>query len=636
MTQGLKQSQFIYNFGPGAILEGKNGPRIILTPQQGLFHPSSPYIQRIERYRIDDERMSKGLLNEGKIFRLPSNASEQLPQDEIIYHTNPFPIWKLCLNSDNHTPAEYVLYKGESCPSCHFFRGQHEAIRFVTACPAGHLDEIDWDYLTHRNQDGSKKTPCSRNQIRNIPAEMREDDCFIYYRGNGTISSIRIECPRCDRQPINFAQAFRGTLPCTGRLPEREQINGKEIRRYRSCARRMKIIQRQAASLRVPEIMTLLSIKSAATALQVMLREDNMKGSLVTLNTIGKLPKNKDEFRTILSGLVGGGNISQARMNEILRPSWDEIQEAIQKAIEPVPTLSYPDLINEEFQELLKGSGDEGIPPVSGKQPASEIFFEMDPNLRNWVAAPNGTTFRICPVSKLSTISVQVGYRREISDGQDPNTQPSLVSYETRLADGRGIVSTWYPGMRYLGEGLFIRLDKNDGWHPRLSGNHISQWQQTFESPDPQIYQDGLFRGKNQSNKVELHPVFVWWHTIAHLMVRTISEEAGYSSASIRERIFFEHNGNDARGGILLYATQPGSEGSLGGLISLAPYFEGIVESVFNQIQTCSGDPLCKDDEFNNKKYNGSACYGCLMNSETSCEHRNMWLDRHVVLDNIP
>ncbi len=112
MTQGIRHSQFIYTYGPGAILEGVNGPRVILSPQTGLFFPDSPYLKRIDKYRIDDERMSKGLLQDGKIFRLPSNANEKISDEEVIYYTNPFPLWKLCLNFSNHNPQEYILYKG--------------------------------------------------------------------------------------------------------------------------------------------------------------------------------------------------------------------------------------------------------------------------------------------------------------------------------------------------------------------------------------------------------------------------------------------------------------------------------------------------------------------------------------------
>ena len=133
-----------------------------------------------------------------------------------------------------------------------------------------------------------------------------------------------------------------------------------------------------------------------------------------------------------------------------------------------------------------------------------------------------------------------------------------------------------------------------------------------------------------------MHPQFIWWHTLSHLVLRAISAESGYSSASIRERIYFENNGKLSRGGILLYVTQPGSEGTLGGLIALVPHMQKILLDAIQNAQTCSGDPLCKQNSFSNGKYGGAACYGCLLTSETSCEHRNMWLDRNILLEKLP
>jgi len=269
----------------------------------------------------------------------------------------------------------------------------------------------------------------------------------------------------------------------------------------------------------------------------------------------------------------------------------------------------------------------------------SQVLFEMNPNLRMRVDGPNGRKFRICPVSKLATLTVQIGYRREISEPASEgiqNAASSLVRFNTRLPDALGKQSFWYPGIRNLGEGLFIRFDEDGGWHPKMKGDSSKEWMDTYSDTNQEVYDSSLFRSGNNIPREELHPVFVWWHILAHTLIRTISEEAGYSSASIQERVYLESVGDKVRGGILLYATQPGSEGSLGGLISLAPYFESMLEIALGQLQTCSGDPLCLEDHFKNKKLNGSACYACVMNSETSCEFRNMWLDRHVLLDNMP
>jgi len=133
-----------------------------------------------------------------------------------------------------------------------------------------------------------------------------------------------------------------------------------------------------------------------------------------------------------------------------------------------------------------------------------------------------------------------------------------------------------------------------------------------------------------------LHPGFVWWHTLSHLLIRIISEESGYSSSAIRERIYFKYDGGKINGGILLYAAQPGAEGTLGGLIALLSHFESFLNTAFKKSSMCSADPLCTEDIFKHKDVNGACCFGCLMNSETSCEHRNMWLDRNVLKKSLP
>jgi hypothetical protein len=189
----------------------------------------------------------------------------------------------------------------------------------------------------------------------------------------------------------------------------------------------------------------------------------------------------------------------------------------------------------------------------------------------------------------------------------------------------------WYPGVEFLGEGVFVMMDSDNGWGFPLSGRTVVEWERALQNPGD--YPPYVFRSSEQE---ELSPRFVWWHTLAHLLIRSLSLEAGYSTASIRERVYLQLDGARGRGGILLYATQPGSEGTLGGLVALVPYFHEIMRTTFDTLDSCSGDPLCVENRFTKGHYNGAACYGCLLISETSCEHRNMWLDRNVLRDNLP
>ena len=53
MTQSIRRSQFITTYGPGSILEGPNGPRIIpVIEQSDLFNPQ----RQAKDFEIREER----------------------------------------------------------------------------------------------------------------------------------------------------------------------------------------------------------------------------------------------------------------------------------------------------------------------------------------------------------------------------------------------------------------------------------------------------------------------------------------------------------------------------------------------------------------------------------------------------
>ena len=130
-------------------------------------------------------------------------------------------------------------------------------------------------------------------------------------------------------------------------------------------------------------------------------------------------------------------------------------------------------------------------------------------------------------------------------------------------------------------------------------------------------------------------PLFVWWHSLAHALIRTLSFTSGYSIASIRERVFIDKSDEDPSkhtGGILIYTTNPGQDAGMGGLVKTRDTFENILNNAFEDVKMCSYDPLCITNEVSHEKVNGAACIYCLLLPETSCEHNNMWLDRHMLL----
>lgn len=119
--------------------------------------------------------------------------------------------------------------------------------------------------------------------------------------------------------------------------------------------------------------------------------------------------------------------------------------------------------------------------------------------------------------------------------------------------------------------------------------------------------------------------------------MRQLALSAGYTAASIRERIYAgKPSSGDAMAGVLLYTAAPDSEGTLGGLVALGdPDRLGrLVGEALEQIRVCASDPLCAEHDPSGATggLHGAACHACLFAPETSCELANRYLDRTLLV----
>jgi hypothetical protein len=90
------------------------------------------------------------------------------------------------------------------------------------------------------------------------------------------------------------------------------------------------------------------------------------------------------------------------------------------------------------------------------------------------------------------------------------------------------------------------------------------------------------------------------------------------------------------RCGILIYTATPGAQGTLGGLVAAVPRFSRILRNALDRLKICSNDPVCADHEpdgrSGDRATHGATCHGCLLIAETSCEMRNLFLDRSLLV----
>jgi len=572
--QAIRPSQFVFTFGVGSIIEAPDGPRIIKDFADWGRVFGSGRDESVSNFAIHDS-IASALLENGQIFSLPTNVQLNEPDNETVFQTGYFPNWALCIRHG----FLYELQHGDRtrCPGCGVrsnHQGRKEAIRFVRACPDGHMDDIDWYGIVHKY-----KKDCS-NSI------------FRWNSEGGSLRNVTIACD-CGAH-ATLSDVYNMTKHCTGRYPEK----GKQ---FTSCDKKADVTLRGSSSLRIPEIITTITLPRFASKLHRILDDIQMrtiiamKDSWTKKELIGILDRMVQTDPTLLdSRIIDEINLSEEkRLGEVIK----DVKEFSTKR----PT-KLEEVRKEEFRSLEE-SAQLGFPPdLTSENPEFQVNKS---NVRENIMFGRHK-LRITPIDRLRVVTVQKGYRRLGTDIEN-----KIVP--TFYYDGK---RKWFPGIEQIGEGIFIDMAEI----PLVIES--KEWEEQFTVHDQAL---------------EYSPAFVWWHTLSHRIITALSIDSGYSSAAIRECVYAVQDSKTGsiNGGILLYTVQSGGDGTLGGLISLVPRIESVLDAATRNLNFCSNDPLCTEDMIKTGKHSGASCYACMLLSETSCAHRNMYLDRNLLRGNL-
>ena len=605
--QELRRSQFIFTYGPGALIEGINGPRLMPSLEQGFGKKHFEYYKN--KNAIPDIRMGSAIKNEMqddektiKFFKLPSNAEENM-DNQGLYNTYVFPVWKICRG--DHNGGSPILYDSSvygNCPNCG--NDSKTYVRFVCACPDGHLDEVPWNFAVHK--DSSKKC---------------EGSDKFYWNGNTTnLKDITITCPKCgattNMQKIYSYKEYE----CDARRPESEYRDNKnKINKHRynvsyskrifkkgGCGLNARVVPRQSTSLRVAKTLTLIQIPPYEDEIIKTIQHDSV---ISLMEQAIDFNMDEETFRKFISKYCKVNAIKQ-KILTYLKNNDDGYEKIIGGYKKLNNNFTLEDILKEEF-EVLKGKATDKYENFI-KGPFKS--FTIDTGIGEF-------PFKVCSINKIQTLTAQYGYQRvpvlKKEGTKFENSQTIFIGEHDTFDD-----TEWYPVFEGFGEGIFITSDKNP--LKELDLDDISQrW----------IENKPTYKVDKRPEVKE--PLFVWWHSLAHALIRTLSFTSGYSIASIRERVFIDNSDADPSkhtGGILIYTTNPGQDAGMGGLVKTRDTFDNIINDAIEDVKMCSYDPLCITNEVSHEKVNGAACIYCLLLPETSCEHNNMWLDRHMLL----
>ncbi len=238
-----------------------------------------------------------------------------------------------------------------------------------------------------------------------------------------------------------------------------------------------------------------------------------------------------------------------------------------------------------------------------------------------FVAVPGAIAGRLEPfldqvmlVKRLREIRALDGFSRVLPiEGSDDERLAPL------FADDPG----WLPAIEVRGEGVFLRF-KADILNDWGSRDAVIERVEVLERRQQE-------RARSRGWPVEeLSPTKVALHTLAHVLIEQFSLEAGYPTASLRERLYVEGD----QTGLLVYTATTDSAGSLGGVVAQAgaEKLEAAFIDALARTAWCSADPVCLESDGQGvDSLNLAACHACSLLPETSCELYNVLLDRALL-----
>lgn len=591
---GVRPSQMMHTYGPGAVIDLPS-LSVVLA---GTDIWETDHTERVLEPRLVGAVRAVPGCGQVREFRTPPWEDETgSPFDEwtrIGVPVHPFPRWLRCTGCDLLAPVDrkrfeldVPVYRPDKAryyhDRCRNRRPSAVPARFLIACPAGHLDDFPWEEYVHRG------AACPAGSIT---LELKEA-----LKANRA-TDLRVVCKSCgvDRFVQDaFGAGSADHLPrCRGRHPHLQRFDG-------SCDQPTRALLLGASNAWFAVYRSALTIPTLTGEIEQKVAEHS--DDLADID-------DRDEFDFLIKRLVKGKGDKGLRW--VLRYQLDDVWTAI-------------------VDRRKGGYGDAGTTDLRGPEwdaftatvPPRSDDFEV-----RALPVPGGfakTLDNPVAVNRLREVQALCGFTR--IDGPDPDDP-------TRIAPLWREPQNWLPAAEVRGEGILIRLPET----------RVEQWENDYT--DSANYQNLRQATRNWRTRRGLPPDggmpparLILMHTLSHLLVHQVALHCGYSTASIRERLYCRppgHPDGSRMAGVLLYTSSPDSEGTLGGLVALAEpsQLASVIRQAIDRAKLCSTDPMCADHRAGDQgdTLHNAACHACLFAPETSCEVGNRYLDRGAVV----
>lgn len=586
ISYSTRAAQTVLQYGVGAMVDFIDQTLVTAAPETWT-----------QKRKIYDDRFAKAL--DVSYFCLPIKVSyTRFPEWYFCPKCRKFqPIKKWIKEYQEKTIKKDVqkdpyMTKSLKCPKCH----QNLVVsRIVTVCVNGHLNDFPWIEWVHTKSgtqicaNPSLEFKTGASSTEGLEGLSIKCSCGAFATLKGAFDKNVFE--NLDR---NMAKE---KFLCRGRHPFK---NTKDV-----CGCYPRTVQRGASSVYFPVVYSSLVIPPFADKLNAKIENSKAFSDCIIViedeepeEQINKIKKKLPQWAKKIASEIG---MPVLEVEKMLKMKWLDDYEKIEATSVKYKIQEYQALSG----ELITKSTEWG----------DFIREEMDiskyhlPHIKS-----------ISLIDKVRVVNALVGFSR---------LNPVSLRTDGGFVSIKEDDTKWYPAYEVRGEGIFIEFDNSeiDEW---ISDNseikeRVSIIQENYKKS---------FIGKN--NPKNINAKFIMLHTLSHLLIKQLSFECGYSIASLNERIYCsDEKDGKVMAGIFIYTASGDSEGTLGGLVrqGYSDTFPNIIKKCIKVAKTCSNDPVCILSRGQGREsLNLAACHACGLLPETSCEERNGFLDRALIV----
>jgi hypothetical protein len=516
----------------------------------------------------------------------PADDDPTAPQRSITAFQ--FPEWFITQNTEasegGSTRSRLLVHRKSLTKNTYIDRDRQKRkvvpVRFVRACRAGHINDIDWYAFVH-----------------NGPSDCAKQKRLLFMDERGTSGDltevfVRCEC-KVERSMAQAAVLSNQALgACDGSRPWLGPFTNEK------CGEPNRLLIRSASNAYFPQIMSVISLPE---------RDETVRRAVDGAWSFLEVVESIEDLRY---------ELKKAKVKEALEGLSDEEVFAELQARKGGGTKLDKSVKVAELETLI------GAKEELGEDRPEGIFFARSLPRNAWDRSWMKAFERIVLVHRLREVVAEVGFTR--FESAAPDTEGELDIGVKRASLAREI--TWLPTYENKGEGIFLQF-KNSTIEAWLKSEAIQKrglaLMQGFK----------LWKDEHTGSKREFPNLpYLLLHSFSHLMITAVALGCGYPASSIRERIYAVPG---VGCGILLYTGTSDAEGTLGGLVQIGRRIHETVRAALDLGALCSNDPVCAqhDPAGPERRFlHGAACHGCLLISETSCEQQNDFLDRALVV----